>query len=227
MAEGGARFLMRGFAMDHYRVILGAELGAALPHLLHEGAGGVVFQRVDADGLQFRLGLQRGSEGRDDHDVIGGQFVPIHEHLSMGILDEAQAVTFQIRVHLGVVDHLAEQEDPLAGVLLQRLVTDLDGVLHPVAKAEVSSEDESYSSQVEHGRREVFFLRILRLAEGFQSTDEVAAIVGGDLEGAQSRSENEMIRRSDDPGNRKRRQKYPSILAITPRKNDPSAMFII
>ena len=182
MAESGARFFVCGFAMDHHGVVLCTELRAAFPHLLHERASGVVLQRIDADGLQPSLRLQRGAEGGDDHDVVRSQFVPIHQHGAVGVLDEPQAVALQIGVHLRVVDHLAQQEDPFAGVLLDGLVADLDGVLHAVAEAEVPGEHEPHCTQVQQGGREVLLLRILCLAEGLQAADELAAVVGWDGE---------------------------------------------
>jgi hypothetical protein len=85
-----------------------------------------------------------------------------------------------------VVDHLAQQEDPFAGILLQGLVADLDGILHPVAEAEMPGEDEAHRTQVKQGGREVLLLGVLRLAESLQAPDEVAAVVGGDGEAAQA-----------------------------------------
>jgi hypothetical protein len=88
----------------------------------------------------------------------------------------------QVGVDLGVVDHLAEEEDGAAGVFFDGAKGDFDGVLDSIAEPEMPGEVNLQVAEVQQGRREILFHFILLLSPAFDGRDEGAAIDDRDIE---------------------------------------------
>ena len=80
---------------------------------------------------QALLELEGGANRRHNDHIVGRQRVQRHEFLAKGVVQELHAAALEVGVDLWVVNHLTEQENPLARVLIHRLVADLNGIFHP------------------------------------------------------------------------------------------------
>ena len=90
----------------------------------------------------------------------------------------------QVRIHLWIVDHLAEQKNALAGVFLQGTVGDFDGVLYPETKPKMPRHHEPNGPEVKHRRREVALAGVADLAFLLDPGDDGAAVKFGDVKTA-------------------------------------------
>lgn len=95
----------------------------------------------------------------------------------------------QIGVHLRVVDHFAEQEDPFPGIFFHGSESDLNGILHPVTKTEMPCQEDLQGAKVKQGGCEIparwrgrIFHLIQFLSFFLYGTDQGAAVDDGDVE---------------------------------------------
>src|SRR5258708_9148141 len=107
MGKGSPCLFMSRLAMDDDRIIFLGDLGGPVPNLLYEGAGGIVFFGLDADGTQFFFNLQGSPESRYDHDVFCAQLFKRNELPAISVLEAGDAPELQLRINLWVMDHLA------------------------------------------------------------------------------------------------------------------------
>ena len=180
--EGRPGFFVRILPVNHHRMPCLAQLFAAVPHLLHERAGGVVGERVDSPCVQFLLDLHCGSECGNNDDVIRGQLLPRHQLLAGGREDEADAPIAKVAIHVGVVDHLTEQEDAPVRVGFHCAVGDLDGVFHPEAESEVARQQQPQGPEVQRGGGEVPLAGVLDLPGLLHPRDDRALVERRDVE---------------------------------------------
>ncbi len=189
VGERGARLLVVPLAVDHDRVVVVPDLGALAPHLFDERAGGVVGLRVHPNLFEFLLHLQRGAEGGNDDHVVGRELVERDELLPLRGAQELDPPVPQVLVHVRVVDHLREEEDPFVGVLLQRLVRDLDRLLHAEAEAEVPRDFKAHRPEVDHRGGQVLLARVGGLPRVRDRRDDGAFVECGNVELAHGQSE--------------------------------------
>ena len=64
------------FAVDDDRVAIASVGARSLPDFFHQHAGGVVVENGDTLADEAALVLVGGTEGGDDHDVVGGERIP-------------------------------------------------------------------------------------------------------------------------------------------------------
>jgi len=100
----------------------------------------------------------------------------------VGILQKADAPCLQVGVDLGVVDHLAEQENAGPRVFFDCPESNLDGILHPIAKPEVPGEVYLQIPQVQMCRAEILLQLVLFLTLLLDGADQRAAVNNGDFE---------------------------------------------
>ena len=170
--------------MDDHRVVFAPKLRRPFPHLLHKGTGRVVLLHVHPEVGELRLQFGGGPKGRHDHHIFRRQGLQRHQRLAQGVLQELDAAALQIGIHLRVVDHLAQQVNPLAGVLCDGLVADLDRVLHPEAEPKVARQLDPHRPEVQHAWREVLFAGIQRFATCFDPRNDGAPVKVRDVETA-------------------------------------------
>ena len=61
----------------------------------------------------------------------------------------------QIFIYLGIMDHLTEKEDPLAGIFLYGFKCDLDGIFHAIAKTKMTGKINLHRPEIKQGRAEI------------------------------------------------------------------------
>src|SRR5690606_35775790 len=81
-----------------------------------------------------------------------------------------------------IMDHLGKQENSPARILLERPVSDLDGILDAVAEAEMPGDFESHGTEIKDGRSEVLLARIHDLPRFLDGRDDRAPIELRDVE---------------------------------------------
>ena len=175
---------MLGFAVNDHGEVFAAKLGRALPDLLDKRTRRVVLLHVHPEIAHALLEFDRGPKGRHDDHIVGRQRVQRHELLAEGIVQELHAAALEVGVDFGVVNHLTEQENPLARVLIHGLVADLDGVFHPKTEPKMTRQTDAHCTKVQLGRREVLFPGIQGFAFGLHPGNDGAAVKIGDVEAA-------------------------------------------
>ena len=88
-----------------------AKLFAPGPDLFYERAGRVVAVRIDVDRLEGVLDFHRRPESGYDDNIVRTQFGPGNDLLAIRRKNEPNAAIFKIGVDIGIVDHLAEEEN--------------------------------------------------------------------------------------------------------------------
>src|SRR5690625_7174818 len=88
-------------AVNDDRIVLLADLGALLPHLLDKRARGVVTHRVDPAPAQDLLNLDARAKCRNDDDVFFAQLVERNKLLAGGRSQEPDALLLQVVVEIG------------------------------------------------------------------------------------------------------------------------------
>jgi len=184
VAERRPGLLVLGLAMDDHGVVLVAQLGGPFPDLLDKRTGRVVPLDVDANRLQLGLELERRAEGRHDDHIVRRQGLERGDDAALGVHQEADALGLEVRIDLRVVDHLAEEPQPFAGVFRHGLVGDLDGVFHPEAESEMAGKNETHCSEIQHRRRQIPLPRVRHLAQGLDLPDDGRTVGFRDVERA-------------------------------------------
>ena len=88
----------------------------------------------------------------------------------------------QVCVHLLVVDHFAEQEDPFAGILFNGTESDVDRILHTVTKTEMAGQVDLHGTEIEQGGTEILLHPVLLFAAALYRTDQRTAVYDGNIE---------------------------------------------
>ena len=184
VAERGPSLLVLGLSVNDHGVVLVAQLGGPFPDLLDKRTGRVVALDVDTDGLQLGLELKRRTKGRHDDHIIRRQRLKRGDDAPFGVHQESDALGLEIRIDLRVVDHLAQEPQPLAGVFRYSLVGDLNGVFHPKAESEMAGKDEAHRSEIQHRRRQIPLPRVRHLAQGLDLPDDGRTVGFRDVERA-------------------------------------------
>jgi hypothetical protein len=77
--------------------------------------------------------------------------------------------------------HLTQQEDALAGIVLYSAESDFYGVLHPIAKPEMTGQQYAQASGLQQGRGKIFFEAVaffpFLFYRGYQRTSVVIGYV--------------------------------------------------
>ena len=136
LARRGLGLLVVVLAVDHRGEAVAGVALDPLPDIEHRAAGG-----VDHDAANVAQSLEvahRDAEGRDDDDVVGGDGGKIE--LAVDAVQKDDAHPRQVRVHMRIVDDLADQEQPPIGKLRARLVGVVHGAVDAVAEAEFLGE---------------------------------------------------------------------------------------
>src|SRR5437870_8365686 len=110
-----------------------------LPHVQHRAAGRI--HEHAAHGPEPLEVLYRDAEGGEEDDVAGRDRAEI-EVAGLRPVEEFDPHALQLRVDVGVVDDLRQEEDSLVGELGARLVGVLHGAIHPVAEPELAGQLE-------------------------------------------------------------------------------------
>ena len=135
---------MLGFAVDDHGEVFAAKLGRALPHLFDKGTRRVVLLHVHPEIAHALLEFDGGAKRRHNDHIVGRQRVQRHEFLAKGVVQELHAAALKVGVDLRVVNHLTEQENPLARVLIHRLVADLNGIFHPKTEPKMTRQTDAH-----------------------------------------------------------------------------------
>src|SRR5690606_1133178 len=75
----------------------------------------------------------------------------------MGILQKPHSSFLEVFIYIRVVDHFAQQKDPLARVFINGAKSDLDGIFNTIAKSKMACQINVQITQVKQGGAEVFF----------------------------------------------------------------------
>ena len=142
---------MGGFSVNDDGISLCGDLLRSVPYLFHEGAGGIIFLDGYAQVPEFSLHGYGGPESGDEDDVIRGDLLERDQGLARGVIQEAYAKCFEVPVDEWVMDHFAQQEYPLSGILLNGPERDLYGILHAVAEPEMPGQIELYRTGIDEG----------------------------------------------------------------------------
>ena len=137
-----------------------------LPDVEHRAAGGI--DQHAADRPQTLEVADGHSEGRQDDDVVGGDAAEV-EFAGLAPEEELHAHVAQLLVDMGIVDDLADQEQPPVGELDPGLIGVIDRPVHSVAEPEFPGEPEGQRPGVEP------------ILIGAKRLDHGAVVVGGEL----------------------------------------------
>ena len=145
---GRLRLLVPELPVDDDRVTLLPQLLPPFPDSGYERAGSVVALAVLLRIgfltclLERLLDFQGGAEGGDHDDVVGPDLLLRNAALPIGIEQEADAAFLQVVVDKGIVDNLADEVDPAAGMFLESGESHMDGALDAVTEAEMPGNQE-------------------------------------------------------------------------------------
>src|SRR6185437_15615139 len=148
LARGGLGLFVIGLAMNQRgEAVLGIRLDP-LPDVEHRSAGRIHQHAPQvAEALEvFHSHAERGHE----HDVSCNDVREI-EFSALGTVEKLHAHGTELGVDVGIVDDLADQEDPRVGELGAGLVGVFDRAVDAVTEAEFTSEAEG---QVADGKAE-------------------------------------------------------------------------
>ena len=123
------------------------------------------------------LQFQRGTKGRYNNHISRRQVIPVHQHLTLGVHNELHTHCLQVCIDTGIMDHLAEQEYALAGVLLYCTESDLDSIFYTITKAKMPGKDHLQRTQLQNRRSKISFHFIISLSLLLYSIDQRAAIM--------------------------------------------------
>jgi hypothetical protein len=73
----------------------------------------------------------------------------------------------KVVVYFLVMNHLTKQKNPFVRIVLKGFIADLDCILNPVTKTEMSGQIKLHGAEVEKGRRKVLLSQIFRTANFF------------------------------------------------------------
>lgn len=141
--------------MNNDRISGIGEFLRPVPNLFYKWTGGIILRHLHAEFVKPVFNLKRSSEGWDNDDVVREDFVPGDELGAIGVHDESNPAVAQVVVHFGVMDHLAEKKNAATWILIERPVTDFDGILHPVTKSEMTGKVKHYRSKIQATGTEV------------------------------------------------------------------------
>ena len=79
------------------------------------------------------------------------------------------------------MNHLAEEEHPLAGIFFQCPIAYFNGVFNAITKTKVTGKDKLYRTEVENRGRKILFAQVFGTAEIFDATCQRGAIKGGNV----------------------------------------------
>ena len=202
--------------MDDDGVLALAQLRRTLPDLFHERTRGVVRLHVHALLLEALGHLHRGAKRRNNHHVLWPQVIHGMQGIAQRVLQEAHATALQVRIDFRVVDHLAQQKHVPPRVFVNRLVADLNRVLHAKAKPKVTRQLNDHGPEVEDRRRKILLPCVLRFAFGLHPRDDGAPVKFGNVKTAHGSK----IPSPTKPSSRVHRSFHqPRILKLRPNGN--------
>ncbi len=143
LARGGLGLLVEVLAVDHRREALARVLLDPLPHVEHRAARRI-HEHIHEHTAQIAQVLEVGvthAEGRNENDVLRLHAGKIELPVLAGANDR-HPHGLELLVHVGVVDDLPHQMDPLVGELGTALVGVLHGAVHAVAESEFPGQAE-------------------------------------------------------------------------------------
>lgn len=172
---------MSRFSVDDDGVLFRAEFLRAVPYFLHKGTSGIVFLNFYSLVQQKVFDLECSSERRDDHDIVGGDFLPGNQRAAIGIHNEANPAALQVLIHLLIVDHLAQQKYPLPAIFLYRLVADLDRILNAVAEAKMSGEVKYNRPEIKFRWSKILLSKVFQPSDFLNATGDGRSVICRDV----------------------------------------------
>ena len=178
MRKRGAGFFVGWFAVNNNRVRLLPDLTRFIPHFFHKRAGSIVGCHVEANGGKFTLRFQGSTKGRNNYHVGGRQFAKRNQWFTKCVEQKANAPALQIRVHIGVMNYLAQEENALIRVFGNSPISNFDGVFHTITKPEMPRYQKTNRPKIERCGCKVAFQLIFPPPMFFQRRNNGASVVG-------------------------------------------------
>ena len=172
----GPRLLVRGLPVNDHCIISRPELRAALPHLFHKWTGGIVLIRVDAPPVQLGLNFHCRTKCGHHHDVVGLEHVPRNELFPRRREHKSHPARLQIRIHLGVVNHLAEEKHAPIRARIQGLIRDFNGIFHAKTKPKMPRQQKPHRPKIQHGRLQIALFGVRQLPRPFHAGNDLALV---------------------------------------------------
>src|SRR5687768_14960679 len=97
--------------MNHDAITFPGDLLAAVPDLFYKRTGGIVFFSWYSELIQLLLNGKGSAESRDDHNILLTETFKWNKLLPISILQKSYSSFCKIFIHLGVMNHFAEQVD--------------------------------------------------------------------------------------------------------------------
>src|SRR5690606_14020573 len=105
--------------------------------------------------------LHRRSKSGNNDDILGLKIGKRNQRSAVGLHEELNASLLQIFVHVRIVNHLAQQEDPLSFIFVDGSVGLFNGMFDAVAEPEMPGYLEPQAFQLKYGRCEILAIPVL------------------------------------------------------------------